>query len=67
MTLPRIHEVGAARHPVTWFMANHAAVAAMWDYPGPIDEEIKRLVSLVVLRVLDRVQPDEAGPSSTSG
>lgn len=59
-TFNLIHEVGAKRHPHTWFTANHAAVAAAHATgTNPITEENKVMLSLVVLRVLDVVSPEE--------
>jgi len=54
MTFQDIHSVGARRHPQRWVDANRAAVSVLWGTKvHPDDPEMRRLISLVVLRVLD--------------
>jgi hypothetical protein len=58
MTFEQIHEVGAKRHPEVWLTANRVAATNLWDTKLDIsDPEVKRAVSLIILRVLDAVQP----------
>lgn len=54
MTFQVIHRVGAKRHRQQWVAANRAAISVLWGTKVQPDEpEMRRLVSLVVLRVLD--------------
>jgi hypothetical protein len=54
MTFQMIHRVGAKRHSQQWVAANRAAISVLWGTKvQPDDPEMRRLVSLVVLRVLD--------------
>jgi hypothetical protein len=56
LTFEKIHELGAQRHPHTWLNANRVAASNLWDSDLRVDDsEVKRAVSLVVLRVLDHV------------
>jgi hypothetical protein len=49
-----IHKAGARRHPGQWVTANQAAITVLWGTQIQPDEpEMRRLVSLMVLRVLD--------------
>jgi len=60
LTFERIHELGAARHPQQWFIANRVATVNLWDSGLNIsDPEVKRAVSLIILRVLDAIAPKE--------
>ena len=59
LSFETIHEVGAKRHPATWFFANQAAVRwanARIDISDPANKE---LVSEIVLRVLDAVDTNK--------
>lgn len=58
--LQGIQNTGAHRHPQVWFMANRAAVNVMRACGVPMNFEMKQLVGMVTLRVLDATQPDEA-------
>jgi hypothetical protein len=54
MTFQDIHRMGARRHPRQWVDATRAAVSVLWGTRVHPDEpEMRRLVSLMVLRVLD--------------
>jgi hypothetical protein len=54
MTFQDIHRIGARRHAQRWVDANRAAISVLWGTRvHPVDPEVRRLVSLVVLRVLD--------------
>jgi hypothetical protein len=54
LTFEEIHQVGAKRHTHQWIEANRAAISAMFaEGVSPTDMRMKRLVSMVVLRVLD--------------
>lgn len=56
LSFDRIHEIGIARHPVTWLNTNR--VAATWA-SARIDiskEENRELISEIVLHVLDNVK-----------
>lgn len=58
ISFERIHEIGSNRHPRSWFNANRLAVENLWDSDLKVnDPEVKRVVSLVVLRVLDHIEP----------
>lgn len=49
-----IHRAGARRHPDQWVSANQAAITVLWGTRvQPDDPEMRRVVSLMVLRVLD--------------
>jgi hypothetical protein len=49
-----IHQVGARLHPEKWVASNQAATSVLWGTKvQPDDPEMRRLVSLMVLRVLD--------------
>lgn len=63
LTFERIHELGAERHPQEWFIATRVAVTNIWDTGLDIsDPEVKRAVSLIVLRILDAVMPPQSQP-----
>lgn len=52
------HEQGAARHPLYWLKANHLAVDVIYKLGlRPSDPETKALASMLVLRLLDWLQP----------
>jgi len=58
LTFEEIHEIGSRYHPVSWFNTNRVAASSLWDSGLRVDDpEVKRAVSLVVLRVLDHVEP----------
>jgi hypothetical protein len=58
LTFEEIHELGAKYHPNTWLCATRLAVETLWDTDLRVDDpEVKRAISLVVLRVLDCVEP----------
>ena len=60
LTFEKIHELGVERHPTVWFTASRVAASNLWDSGLRVDDpEVKRAVSLVVLRVLDAVMPDK--------
>jgi hypothetical protein len=53
-----IHEAGPKRHTASWLAANLVAVETLWASGfNPNDLRIKTLTSLIVLRVLDVVEP----------
>jgi len=53
MTVEQIHEAGAKRHPKVWFGANQHAVGCLWGCGIPVDDKMKALIPLIILRVLD--------------
>lgn len=54
LTFEEIHQVGAKRHTHQWIEANRAAISAMFaEGVSPTDMRMRRLVSMIVLRVLD--------------
>ena len=58
LTFEEIHLLGAKYHPHSWINANRLAVENLWDSDLRVDDpEVKRAVSLIVLRVLDHVEP----------
>lgn len=60
----RIHDAGAKRHRQSWYNANLAASHATFGY-GLDDEQLKEMVPLIVLRVLDAIAyPTQAGATS---
>lgn len=61
LTFERIHEIGADRHKESWLIANRVAATNLWDSGLDIsDPEVKRAISLIVLRVLDAIRAEEA-------
>ena len=58
-----IHESGQKRHPDDWFLANRVARYVTMPY-GLNDKQLKEMVPLIVLRVLDACKPTlPKGPS----
>lgn len=52
------HEAGARRHPLYWLKANQLAAKAINDAGQKVtDTTLKTVVSLVLLRMLDWLQP----------
>jgi hypothetical protein len=62
----RIHAAGAERHPNRWFAANLQASHATTGY-GLTDKQLKELIPLIVLRVLDVVCPAPAAGGPGGG
>ena len=52
-------EAGAKRHPKSWYIANRFAVYAAMGYKGVNPKDFKTLISDIVLRVLDVVEPSK--------
>ena len=51
------HEVGAKKHPHSWYLANRKAVGAIRTLSiDPHDPQAKLMASLIILRVLDAVE-----------
>lgn len=54
LSFERIHEIGAATHPHSWLGCSRVAATNLWDTGLDIsDPEVKRAISLIVLRILD--------------
>lgn len=52
------HEKGAERHPLYWLKANHLAVDVLYKLElRPSDPVHKAIASMIVLRMLDWLQP----------
>ena len=52
------HEQGANRHPLYWLQANHLAVDVLHKLElRPSDPAMKAVASMLVLRMLDWLQP----------
>lgn len=64
MEFERIHELGAERHREAWLIANRAAATNLWgsglDISNP---DVKRAVSLIILRVLDATRAPSPVPA----
>lgn len=64
MDFERIHELGAERHREAWLIANRAATTNLWDSGLDISNpDVKRAVSLIVLRVLDAIRARSPVPA----
>lgn len=57
LTIDDIHAQGAKRHTGDWLAANLAAVQVLQDSPyDPANPTVQKIISLIVLRVLDAVK-----------
>jgi hypothetical protein len=64
--IDQIHAAGVERHAGRWFAANLKASHATIGY-GLTDKQLKELVPLIVLRVLDVVCPAPAAGGPGGG
>ncbi len=56
MTFEKIHDVGAASHGSAWLTANTHCADLISAYHLPMSDDVKRLVSHVILKTLDVVR-----------